>query len=174
MGTVINSLSSSLSKAHKAHCPKKDISYRVFIVFHFQKAVKHPDRIKVRCWDETSGMKNNNLFCQVQTIMFQLSQAFIRICHTNGRNICDPLVSSLSQRSCSLSPSVAPKLTPVRQEQWVTLPLTRHNYNTSPPDFWSCLLKPASNKHLIQTTTSPRNYVCIQLICNSKYVLQET
>lgn len=69
LGTVINSLSSSLSKAHKAHCPKKDVSYRVFIVFHFQKAVKHPDRIKVQCWDETSSMKNNNLFCGVQNIM---------------------------------------------------------------------------------------------------------
>ena len=57
LGTVINSLSSSLSKAHKARCPKKDISYRVFIVFLLQKAVKHPGRIKEQCWDETSGMK---------------------------------------------------------------------------------------------------------------------
>lgn len=46
LGTVTNSLSSSLSKAPKAHCPKIDISYRVFIVCHFQKAVEHPDRIK--------------------------------------------------------------------------------------------------------------------------------
>lgn len=48
LGTVTNSLSSSPSKAHKAHCPKKDISYRVFIVCHFQKAVGRPGRIKAQ------------------------------------------------------------------------------------------------------------------------------
>lgn len=58
--------------------------------------------------------------------MFQLSKASIT---QRGRKISDPLVSPLRQRSCSLKPSEAPKLTPVKQEQWVSLPLTWNNYS---------------------------------------------
>lgn len=107
LGTVINSLSSSLSKAHKAHCPKKDISYRAFIVFHFQKAVKHPDRIKVQCWDETSDMKIIIYSPAASSIhkVPAVSSFHQTLSHTKGRNICDPLMSTHSQRWCLLKPS---------------------------------------------------------------------
>lgn len=59
LGTVSNTLSSSPSKAHKAHCPKKDISRRLFTVCHFRRAAEHRDRITALCLDETAGINKN-------------------------------------------------------------------------------------------------------------------
>ena len=146
-GTVIISLSSSLSKAHRAHCPKKDISY---IVFHFQKAVKHPDRIKVQCQDETFDVKIIIYYAEASSIYnVPAVKSFHQDLLHKGKNISDPLVSTLSQRSCLLNPSVALKLTPVRQEQRGSFPLTRHSYKASPTDVWSCLLKPEGSMTLM-------------------------
>lgn len=93
LGAVINSLSSYFSKAHKAHCPKKDISCRGLIVFHFQKAAKHPDRIKVY-W-RVLKYENSGLFCSVQNTVWKL---FTNIRGIKGKTICDLSVSPLREK----------------------------------------------------------------------------
>lgn len=65
--TVTNSLSSSVSKAHKAHCPKKDVSYRAFIVCHFRRQSGILTELNPGC------VKIIIYWGQLQNLMFQMS-----------------------------------------------------------------------------------------------------